>query len=379
MINSDWKKSFTLNAKNLIGWRTDRKIIVLSVDDYGNVRIDSKKARNQLTKAGLKANNRFDRFDALETKQDLEMLYEALRTVKDQKNRHPILTAFAVPCNINFEKVCHSGFREYYYETLPKTFQKKSELEPESYAGAWQLWEQGIKDGLMVPQFHGREHLNLKIFEEKLARKDPELLLQLENRSFTGFSKTDYETISALAAFDFWEFKENKRFKNIISDGIEQFETTFGCSPTNFTPPVYRLHQSLYQTLAENGIHFIDTALLSNDHQGKGQYKRHFNYTGQIRDGLYMMVRNVVFEPTQKKDVNWTAYAMKQIEAAFRWNRPAIISSHRVNFCGHINPLNRKQGIQALKELLSKIVTRWPEVEFMAANELGHLISSESK
>ena len=90
-------------------------------------------------------------------------------------------------------------------------------------------------------------------------------------------------------------------------------------------------------------------------------------------------VRNIVFEPTHDISVDWVNYSLKQIETAFRWNRPAIISSHRVNFCGHIDPNNRKKGINALKELLHKMVNKWPEVEFMAANELGDLISKTQK
>jgi len=65
---------------------------------------------------------------------------------------------------------------------------------------------------------------------------------------------------------------------------------------------------------------------------------------------------------------------MKQIEAAFLWNKPAIISSHRVNFCGHIDENNRKKGLTSLKQLLDEIVKRWPDVEFMSADELGDTI-----
>ena len=43
------------NAKNIVGWKTKRKIIVLSVDDYGNVRLASREARKTLDKAGIKA------------------------------------------------------------------------------------------------------------------------------------------------------------------------------------------------------------------------------------------------------------------------------------------------------------------------------------
>jgi hypothetical protein len=65
---------------------------------------------------------------------------------------------------------------------------------------------------------------------------------------------------------------------------------------------------------------------------------------------------------------------MKQIDTAFRWNKPAIISSHRVNFCGHIDPKNREKGLETLKKLLQEIVVKWPNVEFMSADTLGELV-----
>ena len=89
-------------------------------------------------------------------------------------------------------------------------------------------------------------------------------------------------------------------------------------------------------------------------------------------------VRNVVFEPTNEIGFDWVNYSLKQVEAAFRWNRPSIISSHRVNFCGHIDPKNRETGINALKKLLKKIVKKWPDVEFMSSVELGELIAQQS-
>ena len=94
---------------------------------------------------------------------------------------------------------------------------------------------------------------------------------------------------------------------------------------------------------------------------------------------MIYQVRNVVFEPTHNRGIDWVNYSLRQVEIAFRWNRPAIISSHRVNFCGHIDPNNRKKGISALKELLHKIVQKWPDVEFMSANELGDLILNSKK
>lgn len=374
------KKSAVLNAKNLIGWRTNRKIIVFSVDDYGNVRVDSKEAFQRMKTKGVKIHSRFDVFDTLETKQDLEALYEVLSSVKDKNGRHAVFTPFAVPCNINFEEMEQEGFKQYCYELLPKTFKKLSDRQPEAYTGAWDLLKEGIRKGLMVPQFHGREHLNLKIFKEKLAAKEPELLTALRNRSYPGISSNGYKTISSMAAFDFWDFEENERFKEIIEDGLNAFEKVFGYRAVHFNPPGGRENAVIHQALKENGIKFIDTPLIKREHQGNGVYKSSFNYTGKKSEwGQTFLVRNVVFEPTHDRGVDWVDYTMKQIEAAFRWNRPAIISSHRVNFCGHIDENNRKEGIKALQELLKKITNRWPEVEFMAANELGDLIVESRK
>ena len=160
--------NFKDNLKNVVGWKTKRKIVVFSVDDYGNVRLDSKKARENLDKAGMKVYSRFDAFDALETREDLEMLFETLHSVKDKNGRPAVFTPFSLPCNINFERMADEDFKNYYYEMLPETYEKLSVINPHAYKGAWDIWKEGIKSGLMVPQFHGREHLNLKVFLEKL-------------------------------------------------------------------------------------------------------------------------------------------------------------------------------------------------------------------
>lgn len=373
-----FKNSAILNAKNLVGWRTNRKIVVISVDDYGNVRLDSEQAREKMDRAGLPVSNRFDVLDTLETRQDLEMLFEALKSVKDKNGRNAVFTPFAVPCNINFEKIAETGFNEYHYELLTETFEKLSVQQPKAYSGTWKLLQEGIEEGLMVPQFHGREHLNLMILEEKLAKKDREVLIALKNRSYTSISSNEYNTISPMAAFDFWDFKENERFNEILVDGLNAFEKVYGYRSNHFNPPAGREHPFIHKALKENGIKYIDTPLLKKEHQGKGKYKKVFNYTGKKNNlGQIYLVRNVVFEPTDDRGIDWVSYTMKQIEAAFRWSRPAIISSHRVNFCGHISEANRKQGISTLKKLLRKITKRWPDVEFMAANELGDLISRD--
>lgn len=374
------REKLKLNAKNLIGWRTDRKFVVFSVDDYGNVRLHSKEARRKLDEAGMNVMNRFDAFDTLETRADLEALYETLGAVTDRNGRHPVVTPFAMPCNIDFETMEALNYSEYRYEKLPVTYKKLSAMDPDAYSGAWDLWKTGIRQGLMVPQFHGREHLNLKLFREKLEKRDSELMTALRNRSYTSIRSDEYSTISSTAAFDFDRREENVEFEEIIRDGLDQFEKVYGYRSNHFNPPGGRENPDIHTVLKEEGIDYIDTPILKNEHQGEGKYRKVFNYTGKKnRHGQHFIVRNVVFEPTENRGVDWVAYTMKQIEAAFRWNRPAVISSHRVNFCGHIDEENRRKGLDALKQLFKKIIERWPDTEFISANELGDLVSGQQE
>jgi hypothetical protein len=186
--------------------------------------------------------------------------------------------------------------------------------------------------------------------------------------------------MSSTAAFDFWDVKENENLALIIEEGLEHFEKVFGYPSIYFTPSVYNIHHSLFKTLYKKGIRFIDLGLIRNEHQGFNKFKKSFNYIGKpTKEGLSIMVRNVVFEPTEDRGIDWVDFTMKQIETAFRWNKPAIISSHRVNFCGHIDPNNREIGLSALKNLLDQIVNKWPDVEFMAADELAETLQNKQK
>lgn len=374
------KQAILNNIKNIYGWKTKRKIVVISVDDYGNVRLDSREARSSMDAAGLKILNRFDAYDTLETREDLEMLYETLLSVQDKNNRNAVFTPFALPCNIDFEMLEKDCYEKYKYELLPVTYDKLETKDNNAYRGTWKLWQEGIDKGIMRPQFHGREHLNIKVFNEKLRNRDFELLTSLKNRSYTSISNSEYPTIGYTASFEFWNFEENEDFKNIIIDGLNQFKKVYGYRAVHFNAPGGREHPIIHKYMQSAGIKYLDTPLIKHEHQGLGNFKKIVNYTGKNnRLGMKYQVRNVVFEPTHDSGLNWVEYSLKQIETAFRWNRPAIISSHRVNFCGHINPNNRKNGILALRELLWKIVQRWPDVEFMSSEELGNLMIKDRK
>lgn len=378
MMKVMMKNTINNYLKNILGWRTKRKIVVFSVDDYGNVRLDSKKARENLDKAGLKVLSRFDAYDTLETKDDLTALFDVLSSVRDINGNKAVFTAFSVPVNIDFEEMERNRYSEYKYELLPKTYEKLSNKDSKAYNGAWELWKEGMEKKILHAEFHGREHFNLKVFNEKLKNKDKEIIESLKNRSLISISDTGYLTVSFSGAFKFWNFEENNNFEDIIISGLNEFEKVFGYRAKHFNAPGGTEHPAIHQYLKIGGIKYLDTPFIKSEHHGKAKFKRVLNYTGKMNKyGQIFQVRNCVFEPTEERGFNWVNYTFKQVEAAFNLRRPAIISTHRVNFSGYIDESNRKKGLKSLKELLYIIIRKYGNVEFMTSNELGREIEKD--
>jgi hypothetical protein len=168
-----------------------------------------------------------------------------------------------------------------------------------------------------------------------------------------------------------WDRSELARHKEIIADGLQLFKRVFGFHSKTFTPPAHQLHPELYPYIETLGVRAIDKPLRCVRRLDQHTSKREFNVLGPcVKHDHVSLVRNVVFEPTNDRAFNSVKLALDQVAAAFRWRRPAIISSHRINFAGHIDSENREFGLGALKRLLGGIVERWPDVQFISADVL---------
>ena len=65
---------------------------------------------------------------------------------------------------------------------------------------------------------------------------------------------------------------------------------------------------------------------------------------------------------------------MADINRVFRWHKPVIIASHRLNYIGNLVPENRDITLGLLKQLLQDIVRKYPDVEFMSSDQLALLV-----
>jgi hypothetical protein len=369
------KQTIRRNLSNLPGWSTTRKIAVIESDDWGSIRMPSTETYESLREKGIDIesgdNFRFNKYDSLATSHDLELLFDTLSKVKDKTGRAAVFTPVSIVANPDFEKIKKSGFEEYFYEPFAKTLKRIRGCE-----SSFRLWEEGINNRLFVPQFHGREHLNVQVWMRALRDNDNETHVAFDH-GIWGYNNINPHGIFYNAAFHPDNPEELEYHKHVISDGLKVFYELLGYKAEYFVPPNGPVNNLLFKTASENGIRYISASKIQNETLGNGITKKHFHWTGQKTSyGQYCLTRNCFFEPSADNH-DWVSSCLNDINTAFRWGKAAVVSSHRVNYIGALYPENRDRGLRELKSLLREMVNRWPDLEFMTSKELGDLISAE--
>lgn len=360
-----------ISARNAIGFSTKRKIIVIESDDWGSIRMPSKHAFELINRKGLDSSGyslRYNKYDTLADKDDLSFLFEMLSSFRDTKGNHPVITALTIVANPDFDKIRESEFDEYHYEPFTKTLER--------YYGSetpFPLWLEGIKNKLFLPQFHGREHLNVAVWMKALKLNDVEARFAFDH-GLWGFNNKPPLGINFQSAFDLESLDQLRLQAHIIKDGLSLFGQLFAYRASYFVPPNSPFNNQLEAVAASEGIRFMFASKKQNEPLGDGKTKISFHYPGQQnKSGQYYLSRNCFFEQSELgKD--WVDSCMNDISIAFRFQKPAVISSHRVNYIGALDPENRTRGLQQLKVLLAKILKTWPDVEFLSSIDLGEMM-----
>ena len=363
------------NLSNLPGWRTNRKIVVFESDDWGSIRMPSLSTFEKLEGAGLDMRShdaeRYNLYDTLASSQDLQNLFEILTRFKDRNGDNAVFTAISVLANPDFNKIRESNFREYFYEPFTETLKRYKGCE-----NSFELWKEGVSRKIFIPQFHGREHLNVEAWMKSLQVGDEQTRFAFEEEMW-GFVPRQYPAIDYQAAFLPGAFEDINLHKKILVDGLDLFEKLFGYRAEYFVPSNGPFNNILNKILVENGIKYRSASKIQNEPLGNGRKRKVLHWLGQKDEsGLIYITRNCFFEPSQPgKD--WVDSCLNDIKIAFRWNKPAIISSHRVNYIGTLNPSNRDRGLHQLTRLLKEIIKNWPDAEFMTTPQLGAMMLNE--
>lgn len=360
------KLNILSNLKNIPGWKTNRKIVVIECDDWGGIRMPSRNVLLKLQQNGLRVTaGWFNEYDSLESEKDLELLFEVLQSVKDAHNRPAVMTAMTNVANPDFWKIKQSGFTQYHYEPFTSTLKNYYPNED-----VFKLWLQGIQAGIFSPELHGREHIATQFWMDNLRLQNKDLLAAFD----LGFVFLDIPGLPGAArefrSEYFFTSGDQKPFLvDSIKAGIDLFTRIFGRAPEVFVPPNGIFHPDFERVLANSGVNFLYTNHSMSYPVEGGRLKRRNIITGQSGPGnLRYYTRNCAFEPSSY-NYPGLGLTLRQIEAAFRWGKPANISTHRVNFVGSLDEANRRKGLSEFRQLLHSIIKKWPDAEFMSSSE----------
>lgn len=362
---------------NSHGWQTSRKLVVIESDDWGSIRMPNHHIYKHCLESGYPVHKSlYDRYDSLESEEDLEKLFEVLGSVKNRNNQSPVITANCVVANPNFDAISNSGFQDYFYEKVTETFQKTPNSSNNYY-----LWKSGLKERIFIPQYHAREHLNVSLFMKALKNNDSDAHFAFK-LGMPGIMRRGNENMGNkfVEATRFSDEKDKLDKLAIYLEGLKLFEEIFGYQSKSIIPTNYVWSEQFNSTLSKVGVHYIQgTKKGLEPNLNEGGVRIYNRKLGENSGGLISLVRNCFFEPTLMDFESSVDDCLKQVNLAFILKKPAIICSHRINYVGTLDSQNRDRNLIYLRQLLSTIVKRWPDVEFVSSAQLGDIMAKSAK
>lgn len=371
----NYLKNFIQSIYQIPGFHSDQKYVVIESDDWGCWRSrDSCLTIPLLKELPHISSNPYILYDTLETTTDLEYLFNVLTSVKGIDGNPAIITANTILGNPNFELIRESEFTEYhwinYFDDLGGMFDRSNLRN---------TVDSGINNKLYQPQLHGREHVNVVKWLSELRNGNNELLKAFKYKFFgIPLSRKIGNKNNLMAPFDGDSQTDIEYQIEFMRDSMSLFETTFGFNSETFIAPSYIWNDRHEIEFAKLGISgFQGLMYRYSSRPNDVGLKRKYRFTGL---GSYNhtanLVRNVVFEPTLIRNVDVVNYCLTRISTSFLLKKPAIISSHRVNFMGGLSAQNRDNNLILLQRLLKKIVVRWPDVKFVSSNQLANIMNA---
>lgn len=367
------KRNIARHITNFPGWRTDRKIVVIESDDWGSIRMPSREVYEKCLAAGFPVDqNAYERFDSLASEDDLELLFGVLENHHDQHGRPPVITANILTANPDFQKIKNTGYQQYYYELITDTFARYPK-----HANSINLWKEGKERGLFFPQAHGREHLNVSLFMQKLQQGNEDVIFAF-NQGMAGsiYRNEPYIENLFVEPLQYTGYQDKLQKHAFIIEGLDLFEDLMGYRSLSFIPPNYIWSPDFNKPMADKGIQYFQGQRKMKEPLEDGSYRIHRYHLGEKNSfGQTYLVRNAPFEPALvKMGADPVSNCLRDISVAFRMQKPAIICSHRLNYVGFIDERNRDNNLSKLDALLTAIIKKWPEVEFLNSVQLGRLM-----
>ncbi len=299
----------------------------------------------------------------LECAADLKRLGDLLARHPGADGRPPVFTAFFCLANPDFSKIAATG--EYHDLAIDTAFPQGWE-QP----GLPEAWREAARNGWLAPEFHTRFHHMNPAGWLSLLREESEAGREARLR----FERAIYYQNQHLPEY---AGLSPERMQQWLLPALETFRRLFGHGPgAGVTSDATPLTEVLW---AANGIRTFCLRSFSIPgaepivYHTKPWNNQHaatpMGGWNPETDVIYLS-RNIFFEPGFDPDYSF-AKTMRDIEAVWARNEPAILSTHRLNYVAWDEGLPRR-GFAALGQLLETL-SRRGDVHFLTTAQVAAL------
>jgi hypothetical protein len=328
-----------------------KKYVIFESDDWGLERAKDDNALQTIIDKYSK--NKISRWttDAIESVEDLEMLFQLFDTFKNKFEHNPVLTANFITHNIDYSS----------QDVLQ--FKPISEGYNFGDNNLFAKYKEGVEKNYFIPQLHGFSHYNTKVLEKDFHSKNFQ-------EDFTiGFPMAKSTIKGSLQLYRGECFDPN--FEITIKTATNVFKDVFGYYSKTFIPPNYLYDDKQNSILYANHIEQLQSSAHFLTQKGKNTIHPYF----RKNNNLLYSVRGGRLDT--HPDYNFLAeQCIKEIEAMFSYKTPAIIDVHRVNFSGKYFPETRQKTIEEMHKVLLYLYKNHPDVIFISSDALEGILNN---
>lgn len=340
-------------------------IVVFESDDWGSQRTHDAASLGRLSNMGFAMDKSVYAFDCIESLGDINALEGVLTENISRSGSVPKFTVNFVMANPDFQAIDATDRTAYRYTPY---YDEQRLFDGPALAGAW---AKAIRRGVFVPQLHCREHVKWWAWMADLAKPDTDASRTFGMNMFgvpQACSPTQTSYFKPIYVDEAFTRDHPDAFIQTIAEGARLFADHFGFWSQTTIAPVAFWNDWSEDIWHDHGIRGIQSPWVqSREVNGEVSETPHFLGKSNCHGQRYL-IRNCTFEP--RKASLGVDRAISDIKRAFRFGKPAIVSTHRVNYVSGIDPDGAKVALSSLDRLLKAILNTWPDTEFLTSDAL---------
>jgi hypothetical protein len=322
------------------------KAVVIESDDWGLCAwVPDREAHRALAAAPAFRTVAGRRYggSTLESAADVRALVSVLREFRGADGLPPAWQANTIVAAID-------------WDALAAPFRRLPLRGLDALAGRWarpgllEAWGEAASDGTWWPELHGLHHLPEAAYLSALRRGDAEAHAAAAHEVFV---------CAAVESGGEQDPAEPRDFRaRALRESVARFAFQFGRRPSSFCPPDYRSEEWTEREAATHGLAVIQGVA----ERGRGLAARIVRRLRPARfpespQGPFRMPPRIAFEP--RGDAAGAGRvgveaAHRAARAAWSAGRPAVLSTHRLNYA-HLDDAWSAAGRTALRALLARL------------------------